>query len=143
MSESALSEYLAGARPGAAPTVTAIDAAIRAAAGAAASLDSAIKWRQLTYGMDGDFHHWICAIAVTKKQVTLTFHFGALLADPEGAFRQGTSKFMRMLDYTAPAAVDADLIARRVTEAIARLDYFKANWQRIQAGDPAVASSFD
>ncbi len=67
----------------------------------------------------------------------------ALLADPEGAFRQGTSKFMRRLDYTSPTAVDAGLIARRVTEAIARLDYFKANWQRIQAGDPAMASSFD
>lgn len=139
MSESALAEYLAGARPDAAPIVTAIDAAIRAAA----PLATAIKWRQLTYGVDGDFHHWICALAVTKKQVTLNFHFGALLADPEGAFRQGTSKFMRMLDYTSPEAVDAGLIARRVTEAVARLDYFKANWQRIQAGDQAVTASSD
>lgn len=139
MDESALAEYLAGARPDVAPIVATIDAAIRAAA----PLQSAIKWRQLTYGVDGDFQHWICAIAVTKKQVTLNFHFGALLGDPEGAFRQGTSKFMRMLDYTAPEAVDAGLIARRVTKAIARLDYFKANWQRIQAGDPAMASSFD
>lgn len=139
MNDSVLSEYLAGARPGVAPIVIALDAAIRAAA----PLASAIKWRQLTYATDGDFHHWICAIAVTKKQVTLNFHFGALLADPEGAFRQGASKFMRMLDYTAPEAVDAGHITRRVTEAIARLDYFKANWQRIQAGDLAVASSFD
>lgn len=143
MTEFALAEFLAGVRPDAAPIVAALDAAIRAAAGAAAPLASAIKWRQLTYGVDGDFHHWICAIAVTKKQVTLNFHFGALLADPEGAFRQGTSKFMRMLDYPALDAVDASLIGRRVTEAIARLDYFKANWQRIQAGDPALASSFD
>ena len=139
MGDSALSEFLASARPDAAPIVVAIDAAIRAAA----PLQSAIKWRQLTYGVDGDFHHWICAIAVTKKQVTLNFHFGALLADPEGAFRQGTSKFMRMLDYTSPATVDAGLITRRVIEAVSRLDYFKANWQRIQAGDQAVASSFD
>jgi hypothetical protein len=139
MGESALAEYLASARPDAAPIVTAIDAAIRAAA----PLATAIKWRQLTYGVDGDFHHWICALAVTKKQVTLNFHFGALLADPEGAFRQGTSKFMRMLDYTSPEAVDAGLIARRVTEAVARLDYFKANWQRIQAGDQAVTASSD
>jgi len=139
MGESALSEYLAGARSDAAPIVAAIDAAIRTAA----PLESAVKWRKLTYAVGGDFHHWICAIAVTKKQVTLNFHFGALLADPEGAFRQGTSKFMRMLDYTSPAAVDAGLIARRVLEAVARLDYFKANWQRIQAGDQAVTASFD
>lgn len=139
MAESALAEYLAGVRPDAAPIVIALDAAIHAAA----PLQSAIKWRQLTYAVNGDFHHWICAIAVARKQVTLNFHFGALLADPEGAFRQGTSKFMRMLDYTAPAAVDAGIIARRVTEAVARRDYFKANWQRIQASDPAVTASPD
>ena len=131
MGESALSEFLAGARPDAAPVVSAIDAAIRAAA----PLESAIKWRQLTYGVGGDFHRWICAIAVTKKRVTLNFHFGALLADEEGAFRQGTSKFMRMLDYTSPAEVNAGLIGRRVVDAVSRLDYFKANWQRIQAGE--------
>lgn len=139
MVESALSEFLAGARPDAAPIVAAIDAAIRVAA----PLDSAVKWRQLTYGVGGDFHHWICAIAVTRKQVTVNFHFGALLGDPEGAFRQGTSKFMRMLDYTSPGDVDAGLIGRRVVEAVSRLDYFKANWQRIQSGDQIVPSSFD
>lgn len=131
MGESAIAEYLAGARPDAAPIVAAIDAAIRAAV----PLESAIKWRQLTYGVGGDFHHWICAIAVTKRQVTLNFHFGALLGDPEGAFRQGTSKFMRMLDYASPAQVDASLIGRRVVDAVSRLGYFKANWQRIQAGE--------
>ena len=51
-------------------------------------------------------------------QVTLNFHYGALLADPEGVFRQGTSRFMRMLDYPAPAAVEAGLIARCITEAV-------------------------
>jgi hypothetical protein len=50
---------------------------------------------------------------------------------------------MRMLDYTSAEAVDASLIARRVTEAVARLDYFKANWQRVQAGDQAATASFD
>jgi hypothetical protein len=85
MGESALSEYLVDVQPDAAPTVAAIDAVIPAAA----PLQSAIEWRQLTYGVDGDFHHWSCVLAVTKKQVTLNFHFGALLADPEGAFRQG------------------------------------------------------
>lgn len=131
MIESALAEFLAGTRPDAAPVVAAIDAAIRAAA----PVESAIKWQKLTYAVNGDFHHWICAVTVTKKQVSLNFHFGALLADPEGLFRQGTSKFMRMLDYPSAEAVDADLIAGRVLEAISRLDYFKANWKRIQAGD--------
>jgi hypothetical protein len=50
---------------------------------------------------------------------------------------------MRMFDYTSPTTVDADLIARRVAEAIARPDYFKASWQRIQAGEQAATTSFD
>jgi hypothetical protein len=123
--------FLGGVRPDAAPVVVAIDAAVRAAA----PLDSAVKWRQLVYALDGDFHHWICAVAVSKKRVTLNFHFGGLLPDPEGAFRAGSSKFMRMLDFDTPASVDAGLIGRRVRDALAQLDYFKANWQRIQQED--------
>ena len=74
----------------------------------------------------------ICAIAVSKTRVTLNFHFGGLLPDPEVAFRAGSSKFMRMLDFDAPGNVDAHLISRRVADALARLEYFKRNWQRIQ-----------
>jgi hypothetical protein len=125
----ALDTFLGGARPDAGPIVVEIDAAVRSVA----PLDSAIKWRQLLYGLNGDFHHWICAIAVSKHRVTLNFHFGGLLADPEGVFRAGTSKFMRMLDFDTPESVDAELIARRVTDALEQLEYFKANWKRIQA----------
>jgi hypothetical protein len=110
------------------PVVLAVDDAVLGVV----PLDSAIKWRQLVYAMEGDFHHWLCAIAVTKKRVTLNFHFGALLDDPEGAFRAGSSKFMRMLDFESVEGVDAGLVGRRVRDAASRLDYFKANWQRIQ-----------
>ena len=27
-----------------------------------AAFDAAIKWRQLTFALDGDFDHWICAV---------------------------------------------------------------------------------
>lgn len=128
MSGSVLDEFLAGVRPDAAPTVIAIDAAVLAAA----PLASTIRWRQLLYGLEGDFHHWICAIAVSKNRVTLNFHFGALLPDPDGAFRVGTSKFMRMLDFDTPDSVDAALVGRMVGDALKQLEYFKANWKRIQ-----------
>jgi hypothetical protein len=128
VSDSALDEFLAGVRPDAAPTVIAIDAAVRAAA----PLDTTIRWHQLLYGLGEDFHHWICAIAVSKNRVTLNFHFGGLIPDPEGAFRAGKSKFMRMLDFDTPGNVDATLIGRRINDALEQLEYFKANWKRIQ-----------
>jgi hypothetical protein len=129
--DATLDEFLARVRPGAAPTVVALDAAIRAAA----PLDSTIRWRQLLYGLEGDFHHWICAVAVSKSRVTLNFHFGALLADHEGVFRSGSSRFMRLLDFETPGDVDVELIGRRITDALSRLEYFKANWKRIQQED--------
>jgi hypothetical protein len=129
VSPDALDTFLSGIRSDAGPTVIEVDAAVRSAA----PLHSAIKWRQLLYGLDGDFHHWVCAIAVSKNRVTLNFYFGGLLPDSEGAFRVGTSKFMRMLDFDTPESVDAGLIGRRVRDALEQLEYFKANWKRIQA----------
>lgn len=129
MSLDALDTFLTGVRSDVGPVVVEIDAAIRRAA----ALDSAIKWRQLIYGLDGELHHWICAIAVSKNRVTLNFHFGAMLDDSEGAFRTGTSRFMRMLDFDTPESVDAALISHKVTCALEQLEYFKANWRRIQA----------
>jgi hypothetical protein len=131
VNSTSLDEFLAGVRPEAAPTVISRDAAVRGAA----HLDSAIKWRQLLYGVQGDFHHWICAIAVSKSRVTLNFHFGSLLADPEEAFRSGSSTFMRMLDFETADDVDAALIGRRIADALANLEYFKADWKRIQQED--------
>lgn len=126
--EDALHTFVSGVRADAVPVVQAINEAVLEAA----PLDSALKWRQLVYGLEGDFHHWICAIAVSKSRVSLNFHFGGLLPDPEDAFRAGSSKFMRMLDFETPESVDSALIGRRVGDALERLDYFKANWKRIQ-----------
>lgn len=39
---------------------------------------------------------------------------------------------MRMLDFESVEDVDAGLIGRRVREAATRLEYSKANWERIQ-----------
>jgi len=131
MTESALSRFLATVRPDAAATVIAVDRAVHQAA----QLDTAIKWGKLTYAVNGDFHHWLCATSVSKKQVTLTFHFGGLLPDPPAAFREGSSTFLRMLDFTTPDSIDAGVVARTITAALAELDYFTANWKAISAGE--------
>ncbi len=92
-------------------------------------------WGKLTYAVGGDFHHWICAMSVSKKQVTLTVHFGGLLPDPPAAFREGSSTFLRMLDFTTPDSIDDQLVAGTTTAALAELDYFIADWKAISAGE--------
>lgn len=99
-------------------------------------LDVAVKWSNLTFAREGDFHHWICAIAVTKKAVSLNFHFGALLDDPTGLLKAGSSRFLRKLEYRALDDVDDAVVRDFVTQALIRLQYFKDNWKAIQAGTP-------
>lgn len=95
-------------------------------------LDPAIKWGQLTYARDGDFHHWVCAIGLTKRTVGLSFHFGGLLDDPAGVFKTGSSAFLRKIEYRTIADVNETVILGFLEQALARLDYFKENWQEIQ-----------
>ncbi len=94
-------------------------------------LEAAVKWKQLTYGYQGDFHHWICGIAITKKSVGLVFHFGGLLEDPQGLFKAGNSFFFRKLEYQRVEEVDAAVVLDFVSQALKKLDYFKANWKEI------------
>ncbi len=128
MTHPALQDYLLTITPDFVPLVAAIDEVLRGEIG----LDVAIKWKQPTYAYQGDYHHWICAVAVTRKGVSLRFHFGSLLQDKDGVLRTGTSKFMRSLDYRSLADFNKELSAF-AREALSRLEYFKANWKEIQA----------
>jgi hypothetical protein len=130
MSDDIVKGFVDAADPRFAEIVTALDVAI---VSSEERLTPAVKWGHLTYGLDGDFHHWICALAVTKKWVSLRFHFGGLLSDPDQVFRAGASKFLRSIDYVKAEEVDAGLVGRYVREALSRLDYFKANWKRLNA----------
>ena len=104
MSTGALESYLAGIDPVGAPTVLALDHAIRAAE---PHLDVAIKYRILTYALRGDWRTWVCAVQVTKNGVCLRFLYGVLLDDPRGVLRAGTSVLK-----TWDMAFD-DVVARR------------------------------
>lgn len=97
-------------------------------------LDSALKRKQLTFARQGDFHHWVCAISTTAKAVALNFHFGGLLDDPEGRFRAGSSRFLRKLEYRTVDDIDESVVLEFVSQALARLQYFKDNWKAIEAG---------
>lgn len=64
----ALAAFVADVEPQFVPLVIALDEAVVAAM----PLDAAIKWHQLVYAVESDFHHWLCAIAVAKKRVRST-----------------------------------------------------------------------
>jgi len=107
---------------------------VRAIGDSPVELDAAMKWNKLTFALKGDFHHWICAIGVTKKSVGLNFHYGGLLSDPGGIFRAGDSKFLRKIEYQSIAAVDDAVVLDFIRQALEKHQYFKANWKQIQRG---------
>ncbi|MRR23224.1 DUF1801 domain-containing protein [bacterium] len=94
------------------------------------NLDCAIKWRQITFAANNDFHHWICAINPTKNYVALNFHFGSYLDDPAHVFTAGTSRFMRQIRFTDKSQVNPEVINDFASQAISRLGEFKLTWRR-------------
>ncbi len=67
-------------------------------------LERAVKWGRLTFTVGGDWHHWLCGIAVSRKATRLVFHKGVLLDDPEELLT-GSGRYVRELA--------ADLARRR------------------------------
>ena len=82
-----------------------------------ATLDEAVKWNRLTFTVDGDWHHWVCAVAATKKAVNLVFHKGSLLADPADLLT-GDGKYTRQVS-AARALAEPEDVAGLVRDAIA------------------------
>jgi len=95
------------------------------------NLECEIKWGRLTYGLSGDYHHWICGIAQTKKTINLIFHFGGILDDKNNHFIAGDSFFLRKLEYSTANDIDEKVIKDFVKQAIKKLDYFKLNWKEL------------
>jgi hypothetical protein len=81
--------------------------------------EHARKWGRLTFTRNGDWHHWLCAIAPAGKAVKLFVHKGALLADPRGVL-EGEGRYVRAIRFTTPEEVDADVIAPILRDAAAR-----------------------
>jgi hypothetical protein len=84
---------------------------------AADGIAEAVKWGQFAFTVGGDWHHWLCAIAVTKRGVNLAFHKGALLDDPAGVLH-GAGRYVRQLPYDR-AVADPDAATALVRQAIA------------------------
>ncbi len=123
MSDSVRDTFIANIDPEFAPGVLELDRAVMAAR---ADLQSKISYQMLTYALGGDYRHWICAIGVTSKLVCLRFLYGVLLDDPRGVLRAG-SAILKTIDFPPGSAVDSQLVANYVNEAVSKLEYFKAN----------------
>ena len=70
MTEDPSADFLAALDPGVRAVAARIIAAIPA------DLTVAVKWRQLTFALDTDYDHWICAISATKYTRRLTYRSG-------------------------------------------------------------------
>jgi hypothetical protein len=77
------------------------------------------KWGRLTFTRNGDWHHWLCAIAPGRNTVRLLVHKGALLADPRGVL-EGDGRYLRAITFASPDDVDAAVVAPVLREAAAR-----------------------
>jgi hypothetical protein len=110
-----------------APAVRAVADEVVGAVQGCADFDIAVKWRQLTFALDGDFDHWVCAVAATRDRVDLKLHFGGLLADPRQVFVPESSKFVRKLRFRS--SPDPQLIADYVTRAVHALPEFRRVWR--------------
>ena len=124
-----LERYLDGYDDEAGTVFVQLDAAIRAAA---PELESAIKYRLLSYTVERDWRHWVCAVNATKSAVCLRFLWGVLLDDPLGVLRPGTSTLMTW-DMPRGAGVDVDAVGRYVREALEKRDRFLADQPAISA----------
>jgi hypothetical protein len=85
---------------------------------AAPGTQEAVKWSRLTFTVDGNWHHWLCAIAVAARGVSLVFHKGSLLDDPAGLL-EGEGRYLRQVPYER-AAEDPEAVAELVRQAVAR-----------------------
>ena len=85
---------------------------------AAAGVDEAVKWSRLTFTVDGDWHHWLCAIAVAARRVSLVFHKGSLLDDPAGLL-EGEGRYLRQVPHER-AAKEPGAVTELMRQAVAR-----------------------
>ncbi len=134
MNDSPLDEYLVAVDPRRVGLVRELH---RLVTSAGPTLEVAVKYRMLTYTLNGRYHAWVVAIdAHPKAGVGLRFLFGALLDAPPGTLRPGSSS-LSTLDIVSLEALDGGLVTRLVAEATTRHADLQAAWKARAAGSRA------
>ena len=136
MSDSVLEQYLATlADPRGEPVVRELDRIIR---GSQPELDTAIKYKILMYGLEGDFHTFVCAINSGRRRVSLNFLYGVMLEDARHVLRPGSSVLMSW-DFEFDEEIDPAAVTTYVAEAVAKKGDYQLNRQAVQ--DAAYAAA--
>ena len=136
MGSSVLDEYLATlADPRGEPVVRELDRIIR---GTQPDLNTAIKYKILMYGLNGDFHTWVCAINSGGRRVSLNFLYGVMLEDARHVLRSGSSVLMSW-DFPFDEEIEQAAVAAYVADAAAKNEDYKENRQAVQ--DAAYAAA--
>ena len=137
MSDVVLEEYIGTlVDPRGEPVVRQLDQIIRATE---PKLGTAIKYKILMYGLDSDFHTWVCAINSGRRHVSVNFLYGVMLEDPRKVLRAGSSVLMSW-DFPFDEEVDPAALGRYIAEAVRRNPEYKANRQAVQAAAYADAA---
>jgi hypothetical protein len=79
-------------------------------------MEGAVKWGRLTYSLEGNWHHWLCAVAVSRKASRLVFHKGVLLEDRSGLL-DGSGRYVREMPLAA-ALQNRDDVTALVRSAV-------------------------
>lgn len=83
-------------------------------------MQAAIKWGQLAFTVDGDWHHWICALKGTRDDfVSLVMHKGAILEDEAGML-SGTGKYSRQMRIRSASDIGEAALTDLIRQAVAR-----------------------
>lgn len=81
------------------------------------NFNNKMRWGQINFTLNGDWHHWICAVYSTKTGVHLNFHKGSLLEDPAGLL-EGTGRYSRTLKFQTPDEIDEAMVSYFLHQAI-------------------------
>jgi hypothetical protein len=79
----------------------------------------AMKWKRPTFTLNGNWHHWVCAIQPAIGRVSLEFHKGVLLDDPHGVLI-GDGKYLRRNTATDVDQIDRAALTELVRDATAK-----------------------
>ena len=79
--------------------------------------DCEIKWNQITFTLNQNWHHWILAVSESKKGINLSFHKGALLKDPRKILK-GSGSHLRTIKYHYREQIDPGYLKRLIQSAV-------------------------
>lgn len=80
------------------PTRTEVEEVEQVVTAADPRVQRAVKWGRLTYSLESNWHHWLCAVAVSRRSTRLVLHKGALLEDRSGLVGSAIRHETDMLD---------------------------------------------